>query len=139
MEPLSSLLGVRHAASVTPPYVSMPDKAVCIPSRHAGARLSGLCDTLDPLPLLPRRSGGQSSEGRCMSVNALSASCRASLRAVVRPIPFLPPAPVLRATWCSCPALSPSPPRYWAVEPPSMTSSLPVTNADSSEARYNTP
>jgi hypothetical protein len=38
------------------------------------------------------------------------------------------------------PALSPLPcPRYWAVEPPSMTSSLPVTNDDSSEARYNTP
>ena len=25
--------------------------------------------------------------------------------------------------------------RYWAVQPPSMTSSLPVTNADSSDAR----
>ena len=28
---------------------------------------------------------------------------------------------------------------YWAVEPPSMTSSLPVTYEDSSEARYSTP
>jgi hypothetical protein len=29
--------------------------------------------------------------------------------------------------------------RYWAVQPPSITSSLPVTNDDSSEARYSTP
>jgi hypothetical protein len=29
--------------------------------------------------------------------------------------------------------------RYCAVQPPSMTSSLPVMNADSSEARYRTP
>src|SRR5207253_3514537 len=29
--------------------------------------------------------------------------------------------------------------RYWAVSPPSMTSSLPVTKADSSAARYRTP
>jgi hypothetical protein len=29
--------------------------------------------------------------------------------------------------------------RYWAVHPPSITSSLPVTNEDSSEARYRTP
>src|SRR6185436_15107872 len=28
---------------------------------------------------------------------------------------------------------------YWAVQPPSMTSSLPVTNAASSDARYRTP
>src|SRR5262249_60243674 len=28
---------------------------------------------------------------------------------------------------------------YWAVVPPSMTNSLPVTKDDSSEARYNTP
>jgi hypothetical protein len=28
---------------------------------------------------------------------------------------------------------------YWAVEPPSMTNSLPVTYEDSSEARYSTP
>src|SRR4029434_8855354 len=28
---------------------------------------------------------------------------------------------------------------YWAVSPPSMTNSLPVTKADSSEARYRTP
>jgi len=30
-------------------------------------------------------------------------------------------------------------PRYCAVQPPSITSSLPVTNEDSSEARYRTP
>src|SRR5262249_36873505 len=49
--------------------------------------------------------GGRSSGGRCTSVTAISAPCTASLSAVARPMPFIPPAPVIRATLLSSPAM----------------------------------
>src|SRR6266446_2983971 len=49
--------------------------------------------------------GGRSSGGRCTSVTAMSAPCVASLSAVARPMPFIPPAPVIRATLPSSPAI----------------------------------
>src|SRR5262249_25316360 len=49
--------------------------------------------------------GGRSSDGRGTSVTAISAPCAASLSAVARPMPFIPPAPVIRATLLSSPAM----------------------------------
>src|SRR5262245_15892389 len=49
--------------------------------------------------------GGRSSAGRCTSVKAICAPCAASLSAVARPIPFIPPAPVIRAILPSSPAI----------------------------------